>query len=363
MCERRVTIIDRHILFRVVRAYAFLMAALVVFFILLHYLEYVDDFLDRKAPLNQLYTRYYPSYVPEIVRLISPLALFLAVIYVTGSLAQSLQITALQTGGVSIFRLFSPYAALGVCVSVGMVLFNGYITPVTNQTVLRWDAMYLKDAPKQFDVNDIHRQNSPGSVVSVGYFDRNAQIAHRVVLQRYDYDGHLLERVDAQQMIWKDSVWTMPFATLRTFTASTEHRREAVGLDTTLQVFPRDLARTERDIETMTLPVAAGYVASLRRSGATNIGPAEVGYYTKYTYPFANLVVVLIAVPLAFRRRRGGQAVQIGLGLLFAFCYLTAQKLTEPFGYAGELHPIAVAVIPHAVFALVAAGMIVRARK
>ena len=58
--------------------------ALIVFFILLHYLEYVDDFLDREAPMNEIYTIYYPSYIPEIVRLISPLAVFLSCVYVTG---------------------------------------------------------------------------------------------------------------------------------------------------------------------------------------------------------------------------------------------------------------------------------------
>ncbi len=357
------TVIDRHILLRVLRAYVLLMVALVVFFILLHYLEYVDDFLDRRAPLSQLYTHYYPSYIPEIVRLVSPLALFLAAIYITGSLAQSLQLTALQTNGVSLYRLFVPYALLGACVTSVMLLFNGYVAPVTNQTVLRWDALYLKDAPKRLDVNDIHRQNSPGSVVSVGYFDRSGEIAHQVVLQRFDYDGHLLERVDAQQMMWKDSLWRIPFATVRTFAGEIEQRREVTDLDTMLLVYPRDLARTERDVEAMTLPVAAHYVDALRRSGATNTGPAEVGYYTKYTYPLANFVVVLIAVPLAFRRRRGGQTFQIGFGLLFAFCYLAAQKLTEPFGYSGELHPIATAVLPHALFALLAVAMIIRARK
>ena len=356
-------IIHRHILLRVLRAYVLLMGALVIFFILLHYLEYIDDFMDRQAPLQQLYTHYYPSYIPEIVRLVSPLALFLAVIYVTGALAQSLQLTALQTGGVSLYRMFVPYVLVGVFVTGAMVWFNGYVAPVTNQVVLRWDALYLKDAPRRIDVSDIHRQNSPHSVLTVGYFDRNSEVAHQVVLQLFDNDGHLIERVDAQQMKWEDSLWVMPFATLRTFSAGEVHRREVTDLDTTLLVYPRDLARTARDIETMTLPVAAHYVDALRRSGATNTGPAEVGYYTKYTYPLANFVVVLIAVPLAFRRRRGGQTVHIGLGLFLAFCYLAAQKLMEPFGYTGELHPAATAIVPHALFAVVAAGMVLRARK
>ncbi|WP_243664590.1 LptF/LptG family permease, partial [Rhodothermus marinus] len=74
-----------------------------------------------------------------------------------------------------------------------------------------------------------------------------------------------------------------------------------------------------------------------RRSGAGHLGRPLVAYYSKFAYPFANLILVLIGVPLASVRRRGGQAVQIGIGLGVAFAYLALQKLIEPFGYAETL--------------------------
>ena len=55
--------------------------------------------------------------------------------------------------------------------------------------------------------------------------------------------------------------------------------------------------------------------------------------------------------------------MQIGLGLLTAFAYLAAQKLTEPFGYSGALHPLVTAWLPHLAFLGVALVMLMRARK
>lgn len=341
---------DWHIIKRVAGSYVLLVASLVLFFILLHYLEHIDDFLDRKAPMGKIYSVYYPSYVPEIIRLISPLALFLASIYVTGQLAQSLQIIALQTGGVALYRMLLPYSLIGLVASCLMLIVGGWVAPRTNQTILDYDSLYLKDAPKQVDISDIHLQNDPTSVITVGYFNQRTSTAHRVMLQRFSGDGQLIERIDGQTMAWRGSSWHLPYGVVRTFEHGIESRRVLVDIDTVLQVMPRDLARTERDIETMTIPVASGYVDALRRSGTDDIGHAEVGYYTKYTYPLANLIVVLIALPLACTRRRGGQAVQIGLGLLVAFSYLAVQKMTEPFGYSGELDPVLTAVLPHAVF-------------
>ena len=113
----------------------------------------------------------------------------------------------------------------------------------------------------------------------------------------------------------------------------------------------------------MTIPVAAAYVDQLRRSGAGNLGRTLVEYYSKFSYPFANLILVLIGVPLAAVRRRGGQAVRVGLGLLTAFAYLAVQKLTEPFGFSGELDPVLAAWLPHVLFLGLALLLLWRARK
>ena len=356
------TIFDRHILWRLLSAFFLLVVALTAFFILLHYMEYVDDFLDRKAPMGKIYFVYYPSYVPEIVRLIAPLALFLATIYVTGSLAQTMQVAALQTSGVALRRLLAPYLVLALAVTCFMIWFNGWVVPVTNGLVLQYDSLYLREAPRRVDTSEIHRQDSPRSVVTVGYYDRETDTAHRVVLQAFNESGHLEKRVDSDRMQWKDSLWHMPQATLRSFSGAVESRRHVADLDTVLRVLPRDLARTERDVESMTVPVARDYVRSLQRSGAVDIGRPLVSFYTKFSYPLANLVVVLIAFPLAIRRRRGGQTLQIGIGLLLAFGYLSAQKLLEPFGYSGEIGPILTAFAPHLLFLLVSASMLLKTK-
>lgn len=356
---------DRHIIYRLLLGFSILITVLIAFFIVLHYVEFVDDFFDRGATMRQVFLVYYPSYIPEIVKLTSPLALFLACVYITGKLAQSLQITALQTAGVSLYRLMVPYLVVACVVTVFMFWFNGWIVPETNRTVLEFEQQYLKDAPQVVDVRNIHRQNRPGTFVTVGYFDRRGEIAHRVSIQQFNESHELTGRIDAPSMSWIDSLssWRIENPTVRSFAGGSERRRRLDQIDTTLQILPRDLARTERDVESMTIPAAAQYVRDLERSGAGGIGRTKVGYYTKFAYPVANLILILIGMPLASVRRRGGQAVQMGLGLVVAFLYLAAQKLTEPFGYTGEVPPLVAAWLPHALFFLGAIVLLLKARK
>lgn len=357
---------DWFIVRKLLSAYAILIGLLIVFFVIVHYSESMDDFHDRGAPARDVFLVYYPSYIPEIIRLVSPLALFLGCIFWTGRLAQSLQLVALQSSGVSLYRLLRPYLLVGILVTGFIFWFNGWVVPQTNRTVLSFEQKYLKDAARSISTTDIHRQNRPGSILTVSYFDRDGTIAHRVSLQDFNDSQRMVRRVDSPRMEWIDSlgVWRMREPVIREFgPEGDENRMKTVSLDTLLNVYPQDLARTERDVESMSISGASRYIDELRRSGVAEMGRTLVAYHGKYAYPLANLILVLIALPLAAVRRRGGQATQIGIGLAVAFLYLATQKLTEPFGYSGDLSPVITAWLPHAVFGAVALMLIIKARK
>ena len=356
---------DLHIIRRLFTGYVLLIAGLIIFFVVLHYVEYVDDFMDRGATMKDVFLVYYPNYVPEIVKLTSPLALFISAIFLTSRLSQRLELASLQTAGVSLYRLMVPFAITGLLVSTVMFGFNGWIAPETNRVRLAFEQDYTKDAPGRAEYANIHRQNAPGSVLSVNFYERRSMTATSVTLQQFSEEGSLLQRIDADRMVWNDSlkVWTLMSPIIRTFDENGERtRREMASLDTTLALGPRDLARVQGDVEAMTITEARAYLQTLQRTAANRTGASLVGYHTKFSYPFANLILVLLAVPLASVRRRGGHAVQLGIGLFVAFTYLAIMKLTEPFGYAGTLSPVVTAWLPHILFALLAGWFLWRTR-
>lgn len=360
------TTFEWHIVRRLVKGFVFFVGALIVFFIVLHWVEYSDDFLDHGATIKEVFTVFYPNYIPEIVRLTSPLALFLSCIYLTGTLAQQLQLTALQTSGVSLYQLLRPYASVGLLITVAMFGFNGWIVPKTNEVVVRYESEYLDRGGSSVETSEIHRQNGPNSILSVGYYDVDQKQAHNVSLQQIEGASGLAARLDAERMEWVDSLdtWHMEEVTQRWFLAGGEQTKRTIpSLDTTLSVLPKDLARTKSDVAAMTIPAAANYLQSLRRSGVGQLERQLVAYYNKFAYPLANLILILIGVPLASVRRRGGQAMRFAIGLFVAFLYLSIQKLAEPFGYSGALSPALTAWLPHLTFAVVALVVLWQTRK
>lgn len=359
------TLFDRHIIRRTALTYIGFSLALIVFFIVLHYVEYVDDFMDRGASMRDVFFVYYPSMIPQIVHLMSPLAIFLACVLITGKLAQQMQIMALETAGVSLYRLMLPYVLLAAVLTGFMFWFDGWVVPATNKTVVAFERDYLKEGNAFPEVADIHRQDRPGSILTVDYYDQASGVAHGVTLQQFRDGDHMTARLDAHAMQWVDSLhtWHIRSAISRTFTPDGREIRTVVAdVDTSLNIVPRDLIRDERDVDKMTVPVAAEYVSTLRRSGVGDLGRILVSFYSKFTYPLANFILVLLAVPISSVRRRRGQGAQIGIGLLVAFAYLAIMKVVEPFGYTGELSPMLAATLPHALFFVLAIAALVTAR-
>lgn len=347
------------------------MALLIVIFVVMDYVEYVDDFMDRGATTAQVFGTYYLHYVPEIVRLTSPLAVFLAAVYVTARFAQSMQLTALQMAGVSLWRYMRPMLFAGVVITIGMLLFNGFVVPRANQTVLAFQNEYYRDSPDDPVGSEIYRQAGPHTTLSVGFFDREEQRAFRVSLVTTDDTGRaerLQRRVDASDMVWVDSLrkWRLGDVTVTDFPSHTDAfptTRRLAEMDTSLALGPADLAQSARRVDQLTIPEARRYVESLEKAGVTERGRPLVAYHTKYAYPLANLLLILVGVPMAARRRRGGQAAQLALGLGVAFLYLALQKTLEPLGYVQDVPPLFAAWLPHLVFALVGALLLWRAHR
>ncbi|MBR4153877.1 MAG: LptF/LptG family permease, partial [Paludibacteraceae bacterium] len=61
--------------------------------------EKLDEFMDNKAPLNEIVFDYYMNFIPYFANLFTPLFSFISVIFFTSKMAYNTEITAILAGG------------------------------------------------------------------------------------------------------------------------------------------------------------------------------------------------------------------------------------------------------------------------
>lgn len=356
--------IDRYIFSRLFIITVFMLLMLIFIFIIFDFSENSEDFTDKGATFAEIFGIYYLNYIPEIIRLIIPMAIFIACLYLTGQMTERLEIIALKAAGVSLYRLLVPYLVFGFIITAAVSYMDGYLIPDANKKRIAFESEYLQGKSEKVDNNQLFRQESDQTIFKIGFFNTDEKTGHRVDATTFAGDS-IKETMYIQRMIWKEEqqLWKLESVDKRIMTPLGYEYAYIDSMDTTLNIYPRDLARTTSDIYQLTYPQAREYIQSIKRSGAGNIESPKVQLYGRYAYPFSIIVVIIVGFSLASVRRKGGKGFYIASGLGVSFIYLALMKVIEPFGGTGEIPPLLAAVIPHLFFLLLGLGALFRARK
>ena len=343
---------------------AFVLLILIFIFIMIDFSENSDDFTDRGATMAEIWGDYYLNYIPEMIRLVIPVAVFSACLFLTGQLSERLEITALKAAGVSLYRMVFPYVAFAILMAATISVLDAYVIPKANATRIAFEEEYISDKNERIDRSQIYRELSTNSVLEVNYFDNNQKIAHRV--RFVDFDSLRVTRtIIAQNMAWDDDeqLWKLSSITERVYTDSGYVQTKSQRRDTVLTVLPQDLARTTSDIYQLTYPEARLYIASIERTGAGAVDIPRVHFYGRLAYPLSIIVVIIVGFAVASVRRRGGKGIYIAAGLTISFLYLAFMKIAEPFGAHGTITPELAATLPHAFFFMLGIFLLIQAKK
>jgi lipopolysaccharide export system permease protein len=358
-------IIDRYFIKQFLQAIAFGLLAFAVIFVVIDMMEKLDDFIDESVP-NSIVFEYYIYFIPEILRLMTPVAVFLACLFTTGKMTNQNELTALRSAGVSLYRMMIPYLATALIISVFSVYFGGYIVPLANKGKVNIEVNYMKkDIPPPG--SNIFFQDSNNKIVSISYYDVANQVANRVSIQEFNNRKpiEMISRMDAVKMKY-DSLknrWDAYNGTIRHFNGIKETIEEFKTLSIkSLNFKPKDIKVKQEKAEEMSITELKTFYINQERTG-NDPTRTLIEYYSRFSFPLSSFIVVFIGLPLSASKRRGGLALQFGLSLLFTFFYLGFMKISEAFGKNGVLDPLLTAWFANIVFIFFAIINLIRVRK
>ncbi|MBP1679248.1 MAG: permease YjgP/YjgQ family protein, partial [Bacteroidetes bacterium] len=304
---------------------------------------------------------------PEIIKLTIPVAMLLASLFVTARMSTQYELSAMKSSGISLYRLLLPYLMVALFVSFASVYFNGWVVPLANQQKFTIERVYLQKGIVTGSGANIYIQDSRTRILSVGFYDDVRKLASRVSIQDFNAEDRtkLVERVDAVSMTWDDSagVWMLHDGTRRWF-EGTRERLETFAVQPAgrLNFNPEDLRKKQEKPDEMDYYTLKEFIQNQERAGQ-DTSRWRVDFYSKVSFPFASVIVVLFGVPFSSVRRRGGVGIQLGISLLVSFAYLIFMKVSQVFGYNGDIPPLLTAWTANIIFLVAAIVVVLRVPK
>lgn len=337
----------------------FLVVALCMIFMIVNLIENIDNFIDDNLTFLQI-GEYYLNFFPDIIKMLMPIAMLLATLFSIGKLSGQNEITAMKSGGMSLYRVILLLGFFALALSCFQVYFNGWVVPHSNSRRLEMDRKLMHSQKTGGPVNNLYFRDTPLRNVVIAFYDSDSKVGNGVMLEEFSSENspRLVKKIEAKQIRWDTTAnnWKLVDAIERNYTGDFVQTLRHPELNMNLRITHRQILNLQLASEELTFDEFREYIETLK-TGGKDVRKQMIEYYSNYAFAFANVVVILFAVPFASVRRRGGIAVQIAAAMIICFAYLVFTKVSQTIGYSTDFNPIVVAWSANGLFGI--AGIVV----
>ncbi len=356
-------ILDRYLARQLARAFLLALLAFAGMFVFIDLLTHRRSaILDNEVPWTVV-AQYYLALMPRLLSdfHFAGLATLLTLLFVIGNAAQRNELTAALAGGISLFRMMRAPLLLASVVSLALLATAELAAPNARRQALAIENHYLggpaaQAAAKRQPVSWVDL--SGGWTCHVAKFNRTA-LSGEEVLMLAVRDG-AEEQIRAERMFWdpearawifEDGLWAVFYpgqgmpVTKRRITLE-----RAPIVETPEQLFApmeEPALRTRQELQ------------GLIRDGATRgipVSRLEAEWHVRFARSAMPLVMLVVAVPLAGRIRRGGRAASIAMAIGLGLAYVILSGATQSIAMTGRINPLVAVWSANVLFCL--AGMI-----
>jgi len=347
---------------------------------------YISTFIDLADKLfggmttTRMLLQYFYFQTPQYVYYIIPLSALVASLVTVGVLTKNSELIVMRACGISLYRSSAPLVIFAGLLSGSLFELQEHVLADSNREARRLNAVIRGYPPPTFGVlNRRWLVGASGDIYHYQFYDPRANHFTRLSMFHVDAASWKLgELTSAKEVLLAGEpgaegqpalTWVAHDGWRRAFTTAGAGRdlRVAVQYDPFVERSvslepPAYFKETEDpDADRMTYGELKRYITQLESSGYDSVR-YMVQLQRKVAFPFVTLIMTLIAVPFAVSTGRRGAMSGIGVGIVLAIVYWTAQSIFGALGAGGWISPTLGAWAPNIMFGAAALYMVLTVR-
>ena len=355
----RLPILDSYILSEFLGPFAFAFLAFFLFWGFNIFFLAAKYIIQQSAPLP-LVLQFLVYRIPQSIPFAFPFAAFFATLLGIGRLTSDNEINAIRTSGVSLLRFSATPFAFGVAVFLFTYAMNENVAPKSVDASTR--AFYLMlyhTSSLPFDSQLFRRDPATGNTIFVNSVSPDQKTMQGVQVFEPSPGGFWRRTIQASTAIVEGSTLVMKDAVVVDYDAQGYQQKQQavpyvrVGLPMG-ESASQFVSNTNADPWAMNSGRLAAQIRALRSQGVGGeaLGNLETNLADKLAFPFAAVVSVLIALPMAIRFGKKGRVMGMALAIVGFFVYYILTEAAAVFGSTGKVNPYVAAWLPNIVFGL-----------
>jgi lipopolysaccharide export system permease protein len=348
-------IIDRYVGGLFVAAYAtalMLVVGLSLILFLASHLDHFEPWEDGTTVATLDVVRFYLLNVPYLYLQVAPFVTAIAGLFTVSRMIRNNETVALLSAGISAQRLLLPVLLGGLGATLAMVGLR------------EWAALSI--GPRRDALYDmLEEQRREPVFENVWFKDRYGDVVHIRQFRPATGDPPVAELLGVEVTSKRNDVYILQSARRAVWAATPQGPRWAVEEGTWEEVDDQktrrpigqlqDLEFTPRDIlmsikgQDRPLELSFLEIDNLARRDPDNTEYQTLLQYN-LTFPLANIVLLLVALPLMLGRERGRQVEGLVGGCLLCVVYFAVDFVSRALGMEGTLSPLVSSWLPVLLF-------------
>ncbi len=287
----------------------------------------LSEFIAKQAPIYDIITKYYFTFLIHYGNMFSSLIIFVSVIWFTAKLAQDSEIIPIMNSGITFGRLMRPYMLSATLLMIMALILNHLVLPKTNKIMLDFENTYYRVG---VHIENYHAEYPGNLSLNISSYDEEQNVANDLVLERFNSQNEEVYFLKARTAVnVEGNKWKLNDYYERTVGDTNDIIHNGKSKDTVFTFRIEDIAQRENIAETMTFSQLKKFIANEKAKGSAFIPEYEIILYERTALPFSTYVLTVIGVSVSSRRKRGGVGINIALGLGIIFIYIFAMKVTN----------------------------------
>jgi lipopolysaccharide export system permease protein len=330
--------------------------------------EKIDNFLEHpNLGLNEILTDYYLNFIIYYANTFMPLALFIAVILFTSKLSNNTEIIAITNAKVSFTRFLYPYFVGATLVTLLSLLMNHYVVPNSSKVRKGFEKKYINNSKEKNAlkyVSNFSLQLTDSTYIFIRNFNTENNAGYDFNSETYN-GLELKSKLSADRINYnvKEATFTLRRWRKRLIYKDRDSIFSGSTLDTVFNFTPKDLIYKSAYAQEMPSGELLKFIKISKKRGVKNLNAYLVELYKRTSLPIASYILTIIAVALAFKKRRGGTGVNLAVGVGIMFLYVFFMKVGEVLGSVAGVNSLSYVWIPNILFSSIAIYLYFYARK
>lgn len=349
------TLLDRYVIRNFLQAYLYCIAGFISIWLIFDISDNISTFIDQHVAFL-LTIRYYATQVPQILIILLPVSLLLALLFSLGRMSRANEIVSMLTAGVSVPRVLLPLIAIGLLTVAAAGALNYSLAP--HAELARKTFLSAARARQGIVEGQIFRNRTDARTWFVQSFRPGHNVFNNVQVLQQDVHDNIVANYLAARAVYHPAVkvWEFENAKVVHYDAAgnilDEKIYPSLEFDNWSET-PFRLGSANVRAEFLSVPELRQYLRFNSDFPATVLAPFRTHFQYRLALPWTCLVVVCIAAPLGIGYSRRGILASVASAVILIFSMNFLTHLFLALGEGDRISPVLAAWTPNALFTII----------